>query len=264
MSDRFSSYYEASSDYSEMLKGQRNATFAPYIDLFESSVAVGSLVLDVGCGAGTSTFLLRDAGFEAQGTDLGDALPSTDGFIAADFADPSALADGVFDAVGTMNVLEHVENPRAFLDNLLRVCKPGGYVIILSPNLTSPLIAVRILLDIARRRTPYLGLHRYRDAMRLLSQNLLRSLLSLLGRDAFETRDHTLASGIVGYDVDAIYWTNPAEIRRYLTRRGCQVIRYQDLGRTQIARIIARVAPSFAGQLLLIVRTPDVSTGSQT
>jgi hypothetical protein len=44
-------------------------------------------------------------------------------------------------------------------------------------------------------------------------------------------------------------------VRRELERLGCEVVEYQTEARTLAARILARLLPSFAGQLALVVRT---------
>lgn len=250
-------YYRGSADYRRMLVEQDTGVFGPYVACFTAWAPHGARVLDVGCGTGTSTGLLRDAGFRVLGADVSEALlPDREGFIVADFTRPTGLAGAGFAAVGALNVLEHVVNPRAFLDELVRVAEPGGVVVLASPNLTSPLVAVRVAVDLARRRTPYLGIRRRRDALALLGRNLVRSAAAALGRDAFASRADTLATGIVGYDVDAVYWSNAAEVRRHLERLGCEIVRYQGEGRTRGARLLATLAPSFAGQLMIVARLP--------
>jgi len=44
------------------------------------------------------------------------------------------FGDGFFDAAGALNVLEHVEEPEAFIKELVRVVRIGGRVVISSPN----------------------------------------------------------------------------------------------------------------------------------
>ena len=245
-----------------MLAEQDEATFAQYVSSFRRWAAPGERVLDVGCGVGTSTRLLREAGFDAVGTDTSARfLPDEPGFFEADFVTRTDLPAGTFDAAGALNVIEHVADPRAFLAELVRVVRPGGVVVIRSPNLTSPLVALRILADHARGRTPYLGIRSSRRAVALLARNSGRSVAAARGRDAFAPRADTLASGVVGYDADAIYWSNAAEVRRQLERLGCTVVSYQGEGRTLPARLIARALPSFAGQLAVVAQTGGSSPG---
>jgi SAM-dependent methyltransferase len=255
LSSDLTDYYRGSAEYRAMLAEQDEATFALYVSSFRRWAEPRGRVLDVGCGVGTSTRLLREAGFDAIGTDTSARfLPEGEGFFVADFAGRTDLPDGAFAGAGALNVIEHVADPRGFLDELVRVVTPGGLVVVCSPNLTSPLVAVRILVDLARRRTPYLGLGRPGAALALLGRNIARSVAAARGRDAFAARADTLASGVVGYDADAIYWSNAAEVRRHLERLGCELVSYQGEGRTLPARLIARLAPSFAGQLVVVAR----------
>jgi SAM-dependent methyltransferase len=255
LSSDLTDYYRGSDEYRAMLAEQDEATFAQYVSHFRRWAEPGSRVLDVGCGLGTSTHLLRDAAFDAVGTDTSARfLPEGEGFFVADFTRRTGLPDGAFGGAGALNVIEHVADPRAFLDELVRVVRPGGVVVICSPNLTSPLVGLRILVDLARGRTPYLGLRRPGAALALLGRNVARSIAAARGRDSFAARTDTLASGVVGYDADAIYWSNAAEVRRHLERLGCEVVSYQGEGRTIAARLIARTAPSFAGKLVVVGR----------
>lgn len=251
-------YYRGSHEYREMLAAQDDVVHAPYVELFRRWAPAGARVLDVGCGVGTSTHLLRAAGFDTAGTDFSaHFLPEEDGFFAADFTRPSPVPPGSFAAIGASNVLEHVARPRTFLTELVRAVVPGGTVILVSPNLTSPLVGLRVLDDLRRGRTPYLGVDRPRDGLALLLRNTLRSTGAAAGRSAFAAREHTLDSGIVGYDVDAVYWTNAAEVRRHLERLGCSVAQFQGAGATAASRLIARRLPSFAGRLLVVAKTAD-------
>jgi SAM-dependent methyltransferase len=258
-----SSYYGSSAEYRRMLAEQDEEVFARYVSYFRRWVPGGGRVVDVGCGVGASTRLLREAGFTAIGTDASPMfLPDEEGFLVADFTDRTDLRDESFAAAGALNVLEHVSRPRMFLEEMVRVVEPGGLVVLSSPNLTSPLVAIRILMDLALRRTPYLGLRRWRDALRLLAQNLVRSTAAALGRDAFAPREDTLATGIVGHDVDAVYWSNAAEVRRHLERLGCEVVHYQGEGRTLVSRVLARVLPSFGGLLVIVARVGRTSSSA--
>jgi SAM-dependent methyltransferase len=249
-----SRYYRTSDAYAELLAGQSDSVFGAYLRLFRGWVPGGSRVVDVGCGVGTSTRMLREAGYEALGTDLSERfLPDEAGFMVVDFED-AALPDDSFDAAGTLNVIEHVARPQRFLDEMVRVVRPGGHVIVASPNLTSPLVGIRILADLVARRTPYLGVGNPIAAVALVGGNLRRSIRAARGVDAFAPRVAALESGIVGYDVDAIYWTNAAEVRRHLARRGCTTVEYQTEARSAVARLVARLLPSFAGQLVIVAR----------
>jgi 2-polyprenyl-3-methyl-5-hydroxy-6-metoxy-1,4-benzoquinol methylase len=44
------------------------------------------------------------------------------------------LPDDCADAVVAVETIEHLENPRAFLRELARLAKPGGWVVVTTPN----------------------------------------------------------------------------------------------------------------------------------
>ncbi|MBI4039716.1 class I SAM-dependent methyltransferase [Candidatus Daviesbacteria bacterium] len=104
-------------------------------------------ILDIGCADGTfSQVILEKTGAEKLvGIDVVDHLIADDQqyfknngkmeFLVAD-AHNLPFADGTFDAVFALEVLEHVENPRQVLSEVKRVLKPDGYIVILVPNET--------------------------------------------------------------------------------------------------------------------------------
>lgn len=101
-------------------------------------------VLDVACGEGYGAAVLaaRD-GVTCVGVDLDPGLlaRAADRYRAARFCAGDALRlpfpDGAFDAVGALQVIEHLPGERtdAFVDELARVCAPGGFVYVTTPNI---------------------------------------------------------------------------------------------------------------------------------
>jgi SAM-dependent methyltransferase len=249
-------YYRSSVEYRTMLDAQDEAVFAPYVALFRDTAEPGARVIDVGCGVGASTRLLRKAGFDAVGADVSERfLPAgEDGFVVADFQSAPQIPMGAYAAAGALNVIEHMECPRRFLAEMTRVVRPGGHVILLSPNLTSPLVGIRVLRDLAAGAPPYLAVRSRREALALVVVNLARSVRAALGHDGFECREPRLDDAVSGYDADAVYWSNAAEVRRFLERADCRIVVFQGSGRTRAARLIARRLPSFAGQLQIVAQ----------
>ena len=256
--ERSAEHYYTQNTYARFLRNYDRAGYLPYIDLFRRFVkpAEGK-VLDIGCGTGTSTLLLRQRGFDAIGADvsekyLPDNLP---GFIRVDFLDAREIPDSSYEAAGCRDVIEHIEDPRRFLAEIIRVVKPGGLILIQAPNLTSPVLAARVVVDnLFGRSTPYLGIDRLSEACWLLLANLWHSLRAKFGTDAFRRRAPKREAGTARYDADAVYWSNPAEIRRALEALGCKICEYQPQARSLAGRIVALHAPDFAGQIFIVVR----------
>jgi SAM-dependent methyltransferase len=104
--------------------------------------AAGRTVLDAGCGVAYGTAALADAGAaHVVGVDivqpvLDAAAPGLPGNVELRCADVAALPfdDGAFDLVVCFEVIEHVEQRDAVLDELTRVTAPDGLVLVSSPN----------------------------------------------------------------------------------------------------------------------------------
>jgi 2-polyprenyl-3-methyl-5-hydroxy-6-metoxy-1,4-benzoquinol methylase len=96
-------------------------------------------VLEFGAGTGTLLGKLLDRG--CRGTLTGaDLLPRPRdladqvGWIQADLNAPLPCADGSFDAIVSTEVIEHLENPRAVFREFSRVLRPGGQLLLTTPN----------------------------------------------------------------------------------------------------------------------------------
>ncbi len=104
-----------------------------------------SKMLDIGCSGGTLTLLIKDAvgADTVYGTEI-----STSGVKEAESKGIKALQldidnsslpfeNDFFDFVYCGDVIEHVFNPSHLLDEANRVTKPGGFLLLTTPNLAS-------------------------------------------------------------------------------------------------------------------------------
>lgn len=107
----------------------------------------GERILDVGCGAGTAELILaalQPGGVHFVGIDLllarlRDARRAMRAQnLAAELATADAarlpFAPGSFDAAFAIAVLQHVARPRAVVDALRRVLRPGGRLVLAEPD----------------------------------------------------------------------------------------------------------------------------------
>jgi len=99
----------------------------------------GASVLDAPCGSGALAAALREAGYDAWGADLVPAARHLlrDRFLQADLGAGIPCPDESMDGVLTVEGIEHLENPYAFLREIRRVLRPGGYCILTTPNTAS-------------------------------------------------------------------------------------------------------------------------------
>ena len=106
--------------------------------LQEHTDLAGRTVLDVGAGPSEFARAFRRAGARYLPVDHDAGVPSVrDGGIVGD-ALRLPLADGCVDIVFSSNMWEHVPDPEAVADELLRVTRPGGVVFLSYTNWLSP------------------------------------------------------------------------------------------------------------------------------
>jgi SAM-dependent methyltransferase len=96
-------------------------------------------VIDVGCGTGGPARFLNGTFHRYVGCDgvRYDGFPSEPwaAFVQADLdRPPYPVEDATADLVLAVEVIEHLENPRAFMRELVRMAKPGGRVVVTTPN----------------------------------------------------------------------------------------------------------------------------------
>lgn len=95
------------------------------------------LVVDVGCGTGRFRAAAAGIARDYIGVDVvrHRGLEAGAAFVAADLdREPIPLASALADIVVAIETIEHLENPRGFCRELSRILKPGGWLVITTPN----------------------------------------------------------------------------------------------------------------------------------
>lgn len=104
-----------------------------------AAIGTAGRVLDLGAGQGALSQRLSDAGYDVVAVDLSDAnwaAPDVQCTVVDIETSWRTLHElGPFDAVCVVEVIEHLENPRAFLRQLFRLpLREGAPVVITTPN----------------------------------------------------------------------------------------------------------------------------------
>jgi SAM-dependent methyltransferase len=110
---------------------------------FAARWVAGKRVLDVACGEGYGAALLARSAAHVTGVDLsGEAIAHARGAYAdlgnVEFLSASCtqipIAQASIDVAVSFETIEHIAGQGAFLDELARVLKPGGVLILSCPN----------------------------------------------------------------------------------------------------------------------------------
>lgn len=116
----------------------------------DAGLRPGTLV-DVGCGSGQLAQALHGAFERYVGVDVVayPGFPSAPwaSFVSADLnVTPYPLAADSADVVVSVETIEHLENPRALVRELRRIVRPGGLVVVTTPNQLSLLSKLTLVL----------------------------------------------------------------------------------------------------------------------
>ena len=94
--------------------------------------------LDVGCGTGILMEAMRERGWQVQGVDFTPAAVQAARARGLEVhqgtLEDAGLPEASFDAVALWNVIEHVPDPPATAQAVARVLRPGGLVVMATPN----------------------------------------------------------------------------------------------------------------------------------
>jgi 2-polyprenyl-3-methyl-5-hydroxy-6-metoxy-1,4-benzoquinol methylase len=209
--------YQNNQAYAEFLSGWDEGFYAKYADTLKPALP-GARVLDIGCGVGQVVNRLTQAGYESYGVDV--SQPNLE--RARKISERCQLYDGKqlpfpdnhFTSVGALNVLEHVDEPEAFIHELARVVEPGGRVLLSSPNFLRALGF--------RDYHPHMrGLaHKWRNWQRLRDKR--RQMKTAPESVRFDRLTPIVKTPFTADD-DAIIATNGVEMAFFLERAGCTV-----------------------------------------
>jgi len=111
----------------------------------------GGRTLDIGCGYGFFLDEMKQKGFAVSGMDVS---PTAVGYAAKrgfdvrlGTLDTVAFEEGAFDVVTMFYVLEHIPDPLKALQQVKRILKPGGLLLLRLPH-TTPIVKALSVLGI--------------------------------------------------------------------------------------------------------------------
>lgn len=150
-------------------------------------------LLDVGCGGGRFLNRMKKRGWQVEGTDFDEQAArkvSSRYGITTHVGDLSqcALPANSFDAITLSQAIEHLYEPQATLLECLRILKPGGLLVITTPNF--------LCLGAAEFGAFWRGWEAPRH-LQLFSVDSLRKLTQRAGFDVIEASTYSAGSAVV-------------------------------------------------------------------
>jgi cyclopropane fatty-acyl-phospholipid synthase-like methyltransferase len=99
----------------------------------------GARILDAPCGSGALAAALAERGFAAVGADLDTYAAAMLGpaFSQVNLNESLPWKEQTFDAVFSTEGIEHLENHFSFLRGICGILKPGGILLLTTPNITA-------------------------------------------------------------------------------------------------------------------------------
>lgn len=120
-------------------------TVSPYLreqaefSVMKLSSTPGGRLLDIGCGVGKFVEMMSDLGWQSEGVDTDPVVVNIcteRGLkVRKGTLEEQRYADDYFDAITLKHVIEHSRDPISLLNECHRILKPGGKLVLLTPNL---------------------------------------------------------------------------------------------------------------------------------
>jgi ubiquinone/menaquinone biosynthesis C-methylase UbiE len=132
------------------------------------AISTADTFVDVGCGAGCASVFAADCGAAVYAVDIDPhALATVEKRLlgrkpARPFrtllsdANPLPLPDGIATRVVAQEVLEHVDDPRQFLSELVRIGKPGALYLLSVPDPAAEFVQKKLAPDSYWRKPNHL------------------------------------------------------------------------------------------------------------
>jgi 2-polyprenyl-3-methyl-5-hydroxy-6-metoxy-1,4-benzoquinol methylase len=125
------------------IKNRREKIFKKRWEKVKSYVKQKGTLLDIGCGCGEFLYFAKEDGWSVYGTEISNfssnyisKMYRIDTISIGNLEDIS-YPSGFFDVITIWHVLEHLTNPRRTLEEVSRIIKKNGLLVIAVPNFKS-------------------------------------------------------------------------------------------------------------------------------
>lgn len=211
-------YYEIAENVHSDIEAKRKEIFAV--------VKNGGRILDIACGSGLNRKDLPEkvfyCGIDLSFVGLSAARNSNINgkFIKAD-AEKLPVSDCSFDYVISTNAVEHFIEPRLVFDEMWRVCKKGGCILLIFPNFGDYIFKYPPSVSYMMRRPGY--------RMKYITKQLCRQTLRILNKRSFAFAKIDVLPDVFinpySPDTDIVYLASGREVKNYFEALGADDIK---------------------------------------
>ncbi len=208
-------WYKDNTHYSDFLESQDKGAFEKYVQKILEYLPDKGTFLDVGCGSGIALDMLRTSkisnkclfGIEVSRSSVNICKKkklSCKNYDGSKFP----FKPESFDMVGSINVLEHTDNPLVFLNEQILVTKKGGYILIVCPN----------FLSVSN------NYHQHTRGFSQKIKNLITLAYKYTIRKPNFTKMKPIQKKVFSPDDDAVNVTNPLDILHWARVNGLKLM----------------------------------------
>lgn len=167
--------------------------------------------------------------------------------------------DEYFDSISSLCVVEHIVHIRETLDDMDRVLKPGGYIIIQSPNWSGINVYLSAILHFLKSKDRFWQLNNFFDAFFGIFRSIKWYLEVLLSKEPkFILIYPRMKNGKIEFersDDDAVHLCQPLSFKKYFKQKNYEIIEYnRNAGFTPYSKIFNKIFPSMATTIEMVVR----------
>jgi len=253
-------FYGSSEVYLHHLDRDDASYFKRYLIFVDRFASQARTILDAGCGTGFSSYLLSQKKEKVVGLDLsplflkkGRARFKANNLLltAGDILE-LPFRDETFDLVSSYLVIETLPDVKRGIEEMARVVKRGGMLIVLAPNLLSPIWPIRdfFQLLLGKSASPVWSATP-REALKTFRRNFTVSFHKLFEREPkFLYREPDLTcKRVVGRDSESVCLVSPLDLARVLEKKGFRILRIGSK-----SGLLGRIFPSFSIALEVVAQ----------
>lgn len=230
--ERMKTFYNESEKYLSVLSNlnhyRRDDVLAEYVSFVIKNGPENGIYLDLGCGTGETSIRLARAGKQVTGVDISSKLLSVSAhkniqnlsFVVSDIS-TMPFPDNFADCIALNDVIEHIPDVESLLKEFVRVVKKDGTIIILSPNLLTPIKPIRHFFGVEGFNVKFYG-SRLKTAAAFFRNIYLSVTKTLTPRPSFVYREPLLEE-FQCPDDDAVYLSNFMDLKNWFSRNGWNV-----------------------------------------